>query len=148
MNAGLEQSVLLFHLAATLFMTGSIWFVQIVHYPLMDAVGPENYTEYHRRHQNLTSYVVGPVMLFELATAIALLYLGWQSSVSNWAFANLVLLSVIWASTFLVQVPCHERLAKGFSHEAHRRLVYTNWIRTVAWTSRSALLLVLFTNAK
>ncbi|HCA60093.1 MAG TPA: hypothetical protein DEP46_19185, partial [Blastocatellia bacterium] len=136
MNADLDQSVLLFHLAATLFMTGSIWFVQIVHYPLMDAVGPENYTEYHRRHQNLTSYVVGPVMLFELTTAIALLYLGWQSSVSNWALSNLVLLGVIWASTFLVQVPCHERLAKGFSREAHRRLVNTNWIRTVAWTSR------------
>ncbi len=148
MNADLDQSVLLFHLAATLFMTGSIWFVQIVHYPLMDAVGPENYTEYHRRHQNLTSYVVGPVMLFELTTAIALLYLGWQSSVSNWALSNLVLLGVIWASTFLVQVPCHERLAKGFSREAHRRLVNTNWIRTVAWTSRSALLLVLFINAK
>lgn len=63
-------------------MTGSIWFVQIVHYPLMDAVGPENYNEYHRRHQNRTSYVVGPVMLFELATAIALLYLGWQSTAS------------------------------------------------------------------
>lgn len=148
MNADLEQSVLLFHLAATLLMTGSIWFVQIVHYPLMDAVGAENFTEYHRRHQDLTSYVVGPVMLFELTTAIALLYLGWQSSVSNWALANLVLLGVIWASTFLVQVPCHERLAKGFSREAHRRLVNTNWIRTVAWTSRSALLLFIFISPK
>lgn len=148
MNGDLLQLVLVAHLAATLFMTGSIWFVQIVHYPLMDAVGPVNYTDYHRRHQNLTSYVVGPVMLFELATAIALLYLCWQTTVSIWAFANLVMLGIIWASTFLVQVPCHERLAKGFSREAHRRLVNTNWIRTVAWTSRSALLLVLFINAK
>jgi uncharacterized membrane protein len=148
MNGDLLQLVLVAHLAATLFMTGSIWFVQIVHYPLMDAVGPENYTEYHRRHQNRTSYVVGPVMLFELATAMAMLYVGWHSNVSSWAFANLILLGVIWASTFLVQVPCHERLAKGFSREAHRRLVNTNWIRTVAWTSRSALLLLLFINAK
>lgn len=148
MSADLLQFVLGSHFAATLFMTGVIWFVQVVHYPMMDAAERENYPEHQRRHQTLTSYVVGPVMLFELATAIALLYLTWTAGMPTWALANLLLLAVTWISTFLIQVPCHERLAKGFSREAHRRLVKTNWIRTVAWTFRSAILLVLLIAAK
>lgn len=148
MSADPLQFVIVGHLAATLFMTGVIWFVQVVHYPMMDAAERENYPEYQRRHQTLTSYLVGPVMLFELATAIALLYLSWPARGSTWALANLLLLAVIWFSTFFIQVPCHERLASGFSPDAHRRLVNSNWIRTIAWTLRSALLLALFINAK
>ena len=148
MSADALHFVLVGHLAATLFMTGVIWFVQVVHYPMMDAAERENYPEHQRRHQTLTSYVVGPVMLFELATAIGLLYFYLQTGRSTWALVNLLLLAVIWFSTFFVQVPCHERLARGFSPDAHRRLVDSNWIRTMAWTLRSALLLALLLDAK
>jgi hypothetical protein len=53
---------------------------------------------------------------------------------------GLALLAVVWASTWLVQVPCHTRLAGGFDAAAHGRLVATNWIRTVGWSARTALL--------
>ena len=33
--------LLLLHAAATLFMTGLIWFVQVVHYPLFARVGED-----------------------------------------------------------------------------------------------------------
>jgi hypothetical protein len=35
----------------------------------------------------------------------------------------------------------HERLGHGYADWAHRRLVQTNWIRTVAWTARGVLVL-------
>ena len=41
----------------------------------------------------------------------------------------------------LASVPMHERLGRGFDPAAHRRLVATNWIRTIAWTARGALVL-------
>ena len=38
-NAALVKVIFLAHIAATLFMCGAIWFVQIVHYPLFEQVG-------------------------------------------------------------------------------------------------------------
>jgi len=35
----------------------------------------------------------------------------------------------------------HERLGHGYADGAHRRLVQTNWIRTIAWTARGVLVL-------
>jgi len=37
--ASIDEWLLFFHAAMTLFMVGVIWFVQIVHYPLFRGVG-------------------------------------------------------------------------------------------------------------
>ena len=57
MNA--SHFVLLANVAATLFMVGLIWMVQVVHYPLLDDVGEQNYVRYQQRHQSNITYVVG-----------------------------------------------------------------------------------------
>jgi hypothetical protein len=64
--------LLLAHAAATLFMVGVIWFVQVVHYPLFARVGTPDFSTYSIRHTRLTGLVVGPAMLLEAATAVAL----------------------------------------------------------------------------
>lgn len=56
------------HLAATLFMVGAVWFVQVVHYPLMAGQPPA----YAREHGRRTGWVLGPVMVAELGTAVLL----------------------------------------------------------------------------
>jgi hypothetical protein len=53
------------------------------------------------------------------------------------------LLLAVWGSTFLLQVPCHERLSAGWDEAVHARLVATNWIRTAGWTLRLVLLALL-----
>ena len=79
----------------------------------------------------------------ELVTALALVWLrpfglpAWQ------VWTGLALVGVIWLSTALLQVPLHNTLAAGFDADVHRRLVATNWIRTVAWSLRSALVLAM-----
>lgn len=65
--------ILLTQVFATLFMVGLIWFVQIVHYPLYANVGREQFPEYETLHNQLTTRVVGPVMLVEMATAVVYL---------------------------------------------------------------------------
>ena len=67
-------TILLANVVSTLFMVGLIWMVQIVHYPLFDDVGQENYVRYQQRHQRNITYVVAPVMFVELATSILLLF--------------------------------------------------------------------------
>lgn len=58
-------------------------------------------------------------------------------------WAGLDLIGVIWLSTRLLQVPQHRVLEAGSDPGAHRVLVASNWIRTVAWTARGILLLAL-----
>lgn len=127
-------------LLSTLYMCGLIWFVQIVHYPLMANVGQTQFVKYQERHQQRTSYVVAPVMVVELTTAAALLWFT-TGVVRSQATVGLILLIAIWLSTFLIQVPAHATLMNGFHENAHRKLVLSNWIRTIFWTIRSGIVL-------
>jgi hypothetical protein len=140
------MSLLIAHLALTLFLSGLIWTVQIVHYPLFSRVGPSGFIEYEKEHQRRISLVVGPLMILEAMTASLLLWaaLGWSSPpLPSWAAGtNLGLLALTWLSTLVLQVPQHRILSRGFDPDAHARLVRSNWIRTGAWSVRSTLLLV------
>lgn len=132
--------VLLVNLFTTIFMTGVIWIVQVVHYPLFSRVGSERFRPYMEDHNVLITYVVLPPMLVEAATAVLLLLLR-PPQLPVWAaWTGLVLVGVIWLSTFFLQVPQHSILMNDFDDAAHRLLVSTNWVRTAAWTARSLLL--------
>ncbi len=137
-NSPIHDAVFLLQVFCTLAMTGIIWFVQIVHYPLFTGV-EDGFTEYERRHARQTTWVVAPLMVVELATAVTL----WLSPPSfirtKEAIFGLLLVLVIWASTFFLQVPIHERLSRSFDAEAHRMLVATNWFRTISWTVRAVI---------
>ncbi|MEO0459453.1 MAG: hypothetical protein AAF219_01330 [Myxococcota bacterium] len=129
--------LILIHLCATLFMTGVIWFVQVVHYPLFVEVGPERFAQYEALHTSRTSTVVIPAMLTELAAAMFLL-IAPPPAISRVSPAiGLALLALIWLTTALASVPAHAELAGGFSAAAHTRLVATNWIRTTGWSCRT-----------
>lgn len=130
------------HLLTTFAMLGLIWFVQIVHYPMMASFDRKNFAAHEKEHCDRTGWVVVPLMLGEVFTFALLLLEGMHS---NTFLLSGVLLGVIWASTFLLQVPLHRALLQGWNAGAHRRLVATNWIRTVAWTGRAGLLSWLWT---
>jgi len=83
------------HLTATLFMTGVIWFVQIVHYPLFRLVGNSEFARYETAHTFWTTWVVAPPMLTEMATAVLLLLFK-PKGVSD---------SILWAQPRLAR--CH-----------------------------------------
>jgi hypothetical protein len=139
--------LLLAHAAATLFMVGIIWFVQIVHYPLFARVGAAGFAAYSATHARLTGLVVGPPMLVEAATAIALV-VSTPPKVSSWLlWVGLVLLAGIWLSTALLQSPSHTELGQGFDLSAHSSLVGSNWVRTVLWSLRGLIVLWILSEA-
>ena len=131
-------------LFSTLAMFGLIWFVQVVHYPLFLRVPAAQFVAYEAAHADRTTWVVAPLMLIELGSGLALLVPHWRPPeiglMDAWIGAALV--GVVWLSTALLQVPLHNRLHRGYSAVATRRLVATNWIRTGAWTARAALVLL------
>lgn len=134
----MDLAIPILHLLATGFMTGLIWFVQVVHYPLFAAVGQDAFTEYERRHMQRTGAVVGPPMLVEIACAVWLALSG-----EALALIGLGLLAVVWLSTWGRQVPLHHRLSARADQADMRRLVASNWVRTAAWTARLPIALAI-----
>ena len=137
------EVLVLVHLAATLFMVGVIWFVQVVHYPLFARVGGDGWVGYAGQHTRRTGWVVAPPMLVEAAAAGGLVIVRPVAIPSAWAWLGLLLLGLVWLSTARVQVPRHRRLGEGFDAGVARSLVSSNWVRTAGWSARGALALAM-----
>jgi hypothetical protein len=128
------------NLASSLFMTGLIWFVQIVHYPLFLRIPSEKVALYAEEHSSRATLVVAPVMLVELAASLLLPFHGPPGVSALWLWALLLMTAANFASTFFVQVPLHAKIARG-DLESIPVLVASNWLRTLLWTLRSLLLI-------
>ncbi|MCB1102744.1 MAG: hypothetical protein KDL10_10295 [Kiritimatiellae bacterium] len=139
----MNQYLLLLHLFATFAMTGIIWFVQAIEYPLMHRSQGEAFRSYHAAYTKRMGFLVGPLMLLELATGVALSLLPVPGLPVLTLWIGLMLILLIWAATALLSIPCHHRLRHGYDSVTHRQLVATNWIRTAAWTLRSLLLITI-----
>lgn len=137
-----STTILLIHLSATWAMVGLIWFVQIVHYPLFANV-ETSFNHYEQLHQQRTTWVVAPIMLAELVTAVLLAFSPTFADVQKWCWLGLGLVLLIWLSTAFLQVPCHKELAKEYNLAVIDKLVRTNWIRTAAWSLRGCLAIFL-----
>ena len=141
MSESFLKFILLINVAATLFMVGLIWCVQIVHYPLFAEVGKDGFAAYEAAQSRLITAVVGPPMLLEAATTGLMLFFRSPVIRLSEALSGAALLAVIWLSTMFLQVPQHTVLSSGFDATAHQFLVSSNWLRTVAWSLRGALVL-------
>jgi hypothetical protein len=137
------EVLLAVHALVTTMMAGLIWFVQLVHYPLFQMVGEEVFVPYEKEHTRRVTWIVAPLMGVEAVTAITLVFLADHGTIRNWCIVGLLLLAAIWVSTAVLQVPCHRKLSKGFDVRVARRLVVTNWLRTLAWTGRAGLAVML-----
>lgn len=137
----MEHLLLIFHIAATLFMTGVIWTTQLVQYPFFAYSEPEKFTAYHDAYRFWITPVVAPPMLIELFTSFLIIFYKPANIESKLVWLGLALTLTVWASTFFLQIPLHEKLARGFDLGIIKSLVATNWIRTAAWSLRSALVL-------
>ena len=125
------------HLVATVFMVGLIWFVQVVHYPLFNRISGDASIQYAAEHQRRTAWVVGLPMLVEGITTLWLFFDPINGRLLP-LLGGLVLLK-IHLSTIFLQIPLHKKLSQGYEREVVRKLVATNWIRTIGWTIRAAI---------
>ncbi|MBT5850446.1 MAG: hypothetical protein HOH36_08435 [Acidimicrobiaceae bacterium] len=126
--------------AASWAMVGLIWLVQVVHYPMLASYSSTAPTRAASDHQRRISWVVGPLMALEGVTALALL-VERPALMPAWtAWVAAVWLGVALLSTVLVQVPLHAVLADRHDPQVARRLVTSNWVRTIAWTIRALVL--------
>ena len=137
----MAEWTLILQAASTLAMVGLIWFVQVVHYPLFKRADRERFEKFAADHSRRTGLVVAPLMLVELISAMLLPYFAPSFVSPDEAWLGLIMIGAIWVSTFMIQVPLHQRLAHEYNSNAIRALVLTNWIRTIIWSGRAVLVL-------
>ncbi len=137
------EAITVANAAAALVMTGLIWFVQVVHYPLLAGVPPERSAAVAEEHQRRTSYVVAVPMAVEGLTTLALLADRPRDVSVIWPWIGALLVAIALGSTVMLSVPLHARMARGYDARTGPRLVLTNWPRTVAWTLHAVVGLVM-----
>ncbi len=133
------MTTLIGHAAATWFMVGLIWTIQVVHYPLFRRVDENGFAAYETEHALRMARLLAVPAVIEVVTGALLV---WSRPPDVGLLPVLVsgsLLAAVWIITALVQVPEHQRLQSGKNTVFIDRLVRTNWIRTVLWSARGVL---------
>ena len=137
------DAILISNLVASCVMTGVIWFVQHVHYPLLAQVEMGQAVAVAEEHQRRTGHVVALPMAFEGLTTLALL--AQQPAGVSWflPWIGAILLAVALGCTVLLSVPLHAKMATNPDAQVGKRLVATNWPRTFAWSLRAVVCVVM-----
>ena len=136
------ELIFLINTFASFFMTGLIWIVQLVHYPSFHYVGADNFKAFQLHHVNSIDKIVIPVMIAEIATSFGL---AWMDGFLSLNAAGFYIVILIWVCTGLFSVPTHTKLESLKNEPAIRKLVSTNWFRTVLWSLKSSLNFYLLT---
>ena len=139
-STAFSASILALQAIASGSMCGLIWFVQLVHYPLFRHLEGEQAQKYSLDNQRRTPWVVIPLMLMEMITALCLAAWPPVAIGRGMAIVGVGLILVIWGSTAGLQMPLHARLEReGHPPEVVTKLVASNWLRTALWTARAIL---------
>ncbi|QHT65418.1 hypothetical protein GXP67_01370 [Rhodocytophaga rosea] len=138
--------LLVLNLVVSAVLTGLIWFVQIVHYPLFLKIPATAFKDFQMQHMHTTTQVVSVPMLVELLLSIGLLTATYPGKSTFTHYCVFVCIVIIWLVTFFISVPIHNQLVLlGYNESLIKQLVTTNWLRTFAWTLRTLLLLYILT---
>ena len=124
------------HLAVTWMLVGLIWVVQLLVYPQFLRVAAKEFTDYHFAHCLRIGLIIAPMLFVEISSAAWLVYEGRQTLPF---LISIGLIVVVWLCTAAFQAPIHLRLMRGYDAPLIRKLILTNWIRTLAWTARGFL---------
>ena len=126
------------NLFVTFALIGLIWTIQLVHYPSFHFVAESKFTQFEKLHTRRIGIVVAPLMLTEILVSAAL------ALASGFSLKYAVCLGIvvlIWLCTYFLSVPCHKKLAEGKDIQVIRRLVSTNWPRTLLWSAKGVIIL-------
>ncbi len=108
-----------------------IWIVQIIIYPSFHYYASKDLFIWHSKYTNFITFIVLPLMFIQLGSSVYTVFkIG-----SSLQITQLILIIIIWISTFAQAVPLHNKLAMNTElTNTISQLININWIRTVLWT--------------
>jgi len=116
-----------------------IWLVQILIYPSFEFLDRHRIQEAHRRHTQNITWVVAPLVFFEVLVAALLV----RQSSELLTLVNAALAGLAFATTILYYSPLHARFLKSSDLALLSKLRNTNWLRTVLWSLKFVTALAL-----
>lgn len=142
-DSGWWELIVIAHLAATWLLVGVIWTIQLVHYPSFSSIATETYATFQDRHMRSMGQLIGLPWLVEGICVLALFAFAPDTQTRVIATIGGLLEAVIIGVTIGWAIPAHTALTAGFDPVAHRTLLRWNWVRTIAWTARGVIAVVL-----
>jgi len=108
-----------------------IWIVQLIIYPSFDYFTKSELIKWHHKYTSRISVIVMPLMISQLGSTILQL-----SNVQSYkTIISIILIGIVWMSTFLQFVPMHNQISKHkVTDTLLHKLTRLNWIRTFLWT--------------
>ena len=128
------------HILSTAILTGAIWLIQLNHYPAFCYIDNKLFKSFMVLHIRGIMFFVFPMMVIEICTGTYLLMTGFSSTLFLSAMINLYL---IWLSTALIFSGYHSKLKNNKDDKIINNLVKYNWLRTIGWSIRFILLLMI-----
>jgi hypothetical protein len=135
-----SHSLLLFALCLQFYNVGTIWFCQLVVYPLFAKVGVPDYVAYHKFYTgHIPLPIIIPGFLCMFTPLAVLIWL--PATVPVWmAWANVLCAAVTFYITVGLEIPRHNRLEKhGKNDQTIAELIAYNWPRTLSITGSAIL---------
>ena len=129
------MNIPLYNLILNSILVGIILITQFISYPLFKNVGLD-FSVFHKKYVNLMGFVVAPIMILELVIVSILFINDFDNTIIRAIAVSVVL---IWTSTFLIQVPIHNKLSILKDLEKINLLIKSNIIRTFLWTIKLIL---------
>ena len=132
MNIEIESSLHWVRAISDWGMAILIWVVQFYVYPSFREVKAGLLVDWHKGYMNRIAWMVGPLMIGQLAAGAGLLLT--DASMPSIIYAALV--GATWILTGLVATPLHRNLQDlGKDSRTISGLIAWNWPRTVLWTA-------------
>ena len=128
-----------FNLAVSWSLFLLIWMVQIIIYPGFIRIPSNEFVSYHRWYAIRIACIVVPLMICEAIITISWIIL---DDDAVFPLISIFLIIIIWLSTFVLQVPIHKQLQVGKDDACIKRLVTTNWIRTLSWSLKAVFVTI------
>ena len=136
-----EQIVFLTNVVSTLMMTGIMWFVHLIHYPVLSYVNQTELAQYEQQHVKHTMKWAVLILVIEVVSATLLFWFR-PANISIFPVAiGFALLIPIWVTTWSSCVPAHCKLENGFNSQVLQKLMKANFLRTLCWTFRTVIVI-------
>ena len=108
-----------------------IWMVQLTIYPSFLYFEKQNLFKWHTQYLAVFSRIVIPLMFGQLIIAGMQVF----KMITMETVVSLLLVLLVWISTFIQFVPIHNKISKNEASDALlKQLVSKNWIRTILWS--------------
>ncbi|MCH9611657.1 MAG: hypothetical protein S4CHLAM102_01270 [Chlamydiia bacterium] len=137
-----NETILLVHAFATWMMIGIVWFVQVVYYPLYKRLSV-TFSDMEKRDLKNMGYLVAPIFFFEAISAVILVWIVQNDVYHILAGINLLLLVFVWIISWIIQFKHHKTQDLLFIHRMHHILLSSNWLRTLVWSIRGFVVLMM-----